>query len=69
MICWRRLRDWQGAGIWEKLHRVLFDRLAQADATDWSRATLGGAAVPAKRGQFPESFDNQGGEAGRTQAA
>ena len=25
MTCWRRLRDWQAAGIWAKLHRVLLD--------------------------------------------
>jgi transposase len=50
MSCWRRLRDWQQAGIWERLHRVLLDRLGQADQIDWSRAALDSAAVPAKRG-------------------
>ena len=25
--CWRRLRDWQEAGVWEVLHRVLLDLL------------------------------------------
>jgi len=25
--CWRRLRDWQEAGVWRELHRVLLDRL------------------------------------------
>src|SRR5215218_7945940 len=29
--CWRRLRDWEEAGVWEKLHRVLLDRLGEAD--------------------------------------
>ena len=28
MTCWRRLRDWQAAGVWARLHRVLLDRLA-----------------------------------------
>ena len=50
MTCWRRLRAWQDAGIWEKLHRVLLDRLGAANAIDWSRAALDAAAVPAKRG-------------------
>jgi transposase len=38
--CWRRLRDWQEAGVWERLHRALLDRLGQADEIDWSRACL-----------------------------
>ncbi len=48
--CWRRLRDWQEAGVWEKLHRVLLDRLGEADEIDWERASLDSASVPAKRG-------------------
>ncbi len=27
MTCWRRLRDWQEAGLWERLHQVLLDRI------------------------------------------
>src|SRR5215218_6074676 len=30
MTCWRRLRDWQAAGVWIRLHRVLLDRLGRA---------------------------------------
>ena len=30
MTCWRRLRDWQVAGVWEKIHRMLLDRLRKA---------------------------------------
>jgi len=48
--CWRRLRDWQEAGVWRGLHRALLDRLGQADDIDWSRACLDSASVPAKRG-------------------
>src|SRR3954463_13484877 len=50
MTCWRRLRDWQGARIWDRLHRVLLDRLGGAHAIDWSRACVDSASVPAKRG-------------------
>jgi transposase len=50
MTCWRRLRDWQAAGVWDRLHRVLLDRLGEADRIDWSRASLDSASVPAKRG-------------------
>ena len=48
--CWRRLRDWQEAGVWEGLHQVLLNRLGEADHIDWERASLDSASVPAKRG-------------------
>ena len=48
--CWRRLRDWQEAGVWEELHWLLLDRLGEADRIDWERASLDSASVPAKRG-------------------
>lgn len=50
MTCWRRLRDWQQAGVWERLHHVLLQRLADADKLDWSRASLDSASIAAKRG-------------------
>lgn len=50
MTCWRRLRDWQAAGVWERLLRVLLQELAGARRIDWSRAALDSASVPAKRG-------------------
>jgi transposase len=50
MTCWRRLRDWQEAGVWDRLHQALLDRLGEADRIDWSRASLDCASVPAQRG-------------------
>ena len=50
VTCWRRLRDWQDAGVWDGLHRTLLDRLGDAGKIDWSRASLDSASVPAKRG-------------------
>ena len=50
MTCWRRLRDWQAAGVWAALHRVLLEKLHAADKLDWTRASLDSASVPAKRG-------------------
>jgi transposase len=50
ITCWRRLRDWQEAGVWERLHQALLDRLGAADEIDWSRASLDSASVPAKKG-------------------
>lgn len=50
MTCWRRLLEWHQAGVWERLHRVLLDRLGYANAINWERAAVDSAAVPAKRG-------------------
>ena len=30
MTCWRRLRDWDAAGVWQKLHGVLLAELRAA---------------------------------------
>ncbi len=48
--CWRRLKEWQDAGVWEQLHRILLNRLGEADRIDWERASLDSASVAAKRG-------------------
>ncbi len=53
MSCWRRLRDWQEAGVWARLHQVLLKRLHTAREIDWSRASLDSASVPAKKGALP----------------
>ncbi len=50
MTCWRRLRDWQAAGVWDRIHQALLDRLGAGEAIDWSRAALDAASVPAKKG-------------------
>jgi transposase len=50
VTCWRRRRDWQDAGAWNRLHRALLDRLGEADKIDWSRAALDSASAPATRG-------------------
>jgi transposase len=53
MSCWRRLRDWQAAGVWARLHQVLLERLHGAGQIDWSRASLDSASVPAKKAALP----------------
>ena len=40
MTCWRRLRDWNEADVWRRLHQVLLQRLDDADRIDWSRAAV-----------------------------
>ena len=47
MTCWRRLRDWQEAGIWQLLHFVLLDWLARKEKIDWSRAVVDGSSIRA----------------------
>ena len=53
MTCWRRLRDWHAAGVLGALHRVLLERLAEADALDWSRASIDSASFPQKGRSSP----------------
>jgi len=50
MTCWRRLRDWHAAGVWQRLHEVLLARLNAAGVIDWSRAAAGGSHVRALKG-------------------
>jgi len=50
MTCWRRLRDWQAAGAWHRLHLLLLDELRGAGKLDFSRASLDAASVASPRG-------------------
>jgi len=56
MTCWRRLRYWQGRGVWKKLLHALLQRVGQEEGIDWEhccvdsqsfRAVFGGSS-PAK---------------------
>ena len=48
--CWRRLREWQEAGVWERLHETLLNWLEDESAIDWSRASVDSISIRAKRG-------------------
>ncbi len=50
MTCWRRLDEWQQAGVWQRLHELLLAKLRQADRIDWSRVVVDSAHVPAVLG-------------------
>ncbi len=50
MTAWRRLHEWQQAGVWKQLHRLLLDRLHAAGEIDWSRALIDASYVQAKKG-------------------
>src|SRR5512142_1131334 len=45
VTCWRRLRDWQRAGVWTALHARLLDWLGDGGSIDWSRASVDSVAV------------------------
>jgi len=47
MTCWRRLKDWQKAGVWDKIHRVLLSKLRSADQIDFSRALVDSGSIRA----------------------
>jgi transposase len=47
MTCWRRLRDWNAAGVWDRLHQILLGELREADQLDWSRALVDSSHVRA----------------------
>ena len=47
MTCWRRLHDWQTAGVWRKIWETLLDELGMADAIDWSTSAMDSCSVRA----------------------
>lgn len=47
MTCWRRLRDWQMAGIWDLIHFALLDWLSRYSRIDWSRAVVDSCSIRA----------------------
>jgi transposase len=48
--CYRRLDEWQRAGVWERLHALLLARLRAAGELEWSRAVADSSHVQAKKG-------------------
>src|SRR5688572_955551 len=50
VTCWRRLREWQAAGVWDRLLRVILDELGAAGQLDWTRASVDAGTVPAPGG-------------------
>jgi transposase len=48
--CYRRLDEWQQAGVWERLHRLLLAELRAAGEIEWSRAVVDSSHVQAKKG-------------------
>ena len=50
VTCYRRMDEWQQAGVWERLHEPLLAELHAAGEIEWSRAVADGSHVQAKKG-------------------
>ncbi len=50
MTCWRRLREWHEAGVWQRLHELLLAKLREGDQIDWSRAIVDSGTIRAVGG-------------------
>jgi transposase len=50
VTCWRRLDEWQRAGVWERLHELLLAKLRAAGEIEWSRAVIDSSQIQAKKG-------------------
>jgi transposase len=51
MTCWRRLRDWNDAGVWTRLHQVLLDELHEVfHAHPGARRAVAGPGPSSRRG-------------------
>jgi transposase len=50
VTCWRRLQEWQQAGVWQRLLEVLVDELEQRGQRDRARLIVDASIAPAKKG-------------------
>jgi transposase len=50
MTAWRRLRAWQQAGVWARLHELLLAELHAADQLGWGRAIVDSSHLQAEKG-------------------
>jgi len=63
VTCWRRLKEWQDEGVWQRLHELLLAKLNAAGEIDWQRAAIdsshvrafGGARRPVRAQSTAES--------------
>jgi transposase len=50
VTCWRRLQEWQQAGVWERLLAVLVEELDRRGQRDRARLIVDASIAPAKKG-------------------
>lgn len=48
--CWRRLRDWEDEGVWERVWRAFVAELDEKGQLDWAETFADGSFAPAKKG-------------------
>src|SRR5438046_9869125 len=47
--CYRRMVEWQEAGVWERLHALLLAELRAAGELEWRRAVADSSHVPSEK--------------------
>jgi transposase len=68
VTAWRRLRDWQATGVWDRLHHELLRRLNAAGRIDWSRGVVDSSHIRAlQRGLTGPSAVDRGGPGSKHQ--
>jgi len=50
MTCWRRIKRWINAGVFDDLHRILLAQLKAANEIDCSRAVIDDSHIDTKKG-------------------
>jgi transposase len=60
--CWRRLRDWEDNGTWERIWIAFIDELTEAEQIEWAESFVDATFIPAKKGA-PRSGPPKGGRA------
>lgn len=50
VTCWRRLQEWQAAGVWQRLLAALLAELEQRGALEDARLLVDASIAPAKKG-------------------
>ncbi|HXE30778.1 MAG TPA: IS5 family transposase [Terriglobales bacterium] len=50
VTCWRRLKEWEEAGVWEAAWRQLLSDLDRKGLLKWDEAFADGSFAPAKKG-------------------
>ena len=50
--CWRRLTEWANAGVFDRLHLAVLDRLGEQGRLDWDRASVDTMSVWARRRSY-----------------
>lgn len=50
MTLWNRLDAWRRAGVWDQVHRVLLDKLREAEKIDFDRVVVDSGSIRAMHG-------------------